>query len=285
MHWCTVLTQIRKLKEEIRFKEQKIQEYRGCSDVTEIYEAELKPLREQLDQHQHQRHIGAGPTPSKRVRFIGCTLCAHAHMCAYLQLQNVVLEEMKSKIPVETDIADPAVHQTLLGRLITAVEKYPKREWEAAALSMERPPIEDRAVSLAFINEYEQWLKLLMPLCYKELNSYVLQGTKQSDCRCKPEDECSHWHGSATDPSLCKKSWIIRAFTSKTTSCSVIETFMAAAKLTGDNSLCKMPMAGHTLAARRYSLPSCVCTCFYAYTHIHKPNARTHARTRPPGVH
>ena len=115
----------------------------------------------------------------------------HLRMCAYVQLQNVVLEEMKSEIPVETsDIADPVVHQTLLGRLLIAIEKYPLHEWEAAACSMERPPIEDRAVSLAFIHEYKQSLKLLMPLCYEELNSYVLQGTKQSDCRCKPEDQC-----------------------------------------------------------------------------------------------
>ena len=82
---------------------------------------------------------------------------------------------------------------------------------------MDRPPIEDRAVSLAFINEYEQSLKFLTLSRYEELNSYVLQGTKQSDCQCTPEDKCSHWHGSATDPSLCKKSWIICAFTSKTT--------------------------------------------------------------------
>ena len=206
------------------------------------------------------------------------------------QLQNDMALEMKSKTAAApSDIADPAVHQTLFGRLIIAIEKYPKHEWEAAIRSMERPPIEDRAVSLAFINEYEKSLKLLMPLCYKELNSYVLQGTKQSDCRCKPEDECSHWHGSATDPSLCKKSWIIRAFTSKTTSRSVIETFMAAAKLTGDNSFVQ-DANGRPYFGRATVFTAIMCVhvlmCPHAYS---QPNARTlartHARTHPPGVH
>ena len=42
--------QIPKLEEEIHIKEQKIEEYKGCSDVAEIYEAEVAQLREQLNQ-------------------------------------------------------------------------------------------------------------------------------------------------------------------------------------------------------------------------------------------
>ena len=139
-----------------------------------------------------------------------------------------------------------AVHETLLGRLMLAIEQHPTHEWEAASRSVERPLIEDRAVSQAFIDDYVRSLKAVVPSMYHELNSYVLQGTKQPDCRCKPEDNCSHWHGSAKDPSLCKECWIIRAFTSKTTNRSVIETFIVAAKLTGDERFT------HDASGRKY---------------------------------
>ena len=191
-------------------------------------------------------------------------VCAQVRMCVQFQ-------EMKSENPAEiSDTADPRAHQTLLGRLIATIDKYPLHEWEAASRSVDRPPVEDRAVSLAFINEYEQSLKFLMPSRYEELNSYVLQGTKQSDCQCSPEDECSHWHGSATDPSLCQKSWIIRAFTSKTTSRSVIETFMVAAKVTGDKSFVQdangRPYFGW---ATVFTGSMCACAGTFACLHAH----------------
>ena len=148
--------------------------------------------------------------------------------------------------------------EILLGKLIIAIEKYPTHEWEAAARSVERPPIQNRAVSQAFIDEYVRSLTLLVPFDYHKLNSYVLQGTKKPECRCGPEDECTHWHGSATDPSLCTESWIIRSFTSRTTCRSAIETFAIAAKLTGDESFT------HDAKGRKYFGPATVCL----HTHI-----------------
>ena len=127
---------------------------------------------------------------------------------------------------------------TLLGKLLVAIDDphIPKQKWEDAAQRLPRLPIEDRAVSMVFINEWERSLRALAPADYEKLNSYVLQGTKSSDCRCTPDDECTHWHKSATKPELCKEPWIIRSFTSKTTSLSVVETFVVAAELTGDKS-------------------------------------------------
>ena len=72
-----LLTQVHKLEEGIRFMEQRIHEYKGCSDVAEIYEAKLKPLREQLDQHQHQHQVGVatiqivGQPRKRRASFSG----------------------------------------------------------------------------------------------------------------------------------------------------------------------------------------------------------------------
>ena len=102
----------------------------------------------------------------------------------------------------------------------------------------ERPPLKNRAVSLTFIEELVRSLRAVQPDGYAQLNSYMITGSKNLECRCDPESvpnlgRCEHAWRSAKDPSICH-NWQFRGLTAKSTNLSFIETCMIAAELTGD---------------------------------------------------
>jgi hypothetical protein len=115
---------------------------------------------------------------------------------------------------------------TLLGKLLNAIDSIPAERWLESAIAFKRPAIKDRAVSMPFIREILRSLQAAMPGGFKRLNSYMIQGCKTLDCDCDADSisECTHLQSSAKDPGIIKEPWVIRAFTAKSTNLSLIET-------------------------------------------------------------
>ena len=126
---------------------------------------------------------------------------------------------------------------TLIQRLLDAIDEQPQT-WYSAALEFQRPPLHERGVSWSFICELVQFLECAMPGESSRLNSYAIQGAKSLACVCDAEklDNCTHWLQTASDPTLCERPWVIRAFTARSTMLSLLETLMIAAMITGDDS-------------------------------------------------
>jgi hypothetical protein len=135
---------------------------------------------------------------------------------------------------------DPAT--TLIGKLLRVVESVPQERWLAAAFEFERPPLQARAVSIAFIRKMVESLKAVKPMEFTRLNSYMIVGSKNFDCACHPDklDDCMHFQDGkdgrtswAKEPWDIREPWVIRAITWRTGGLSLIETFMLAADITG----------------------------------------------------
>ena len=122
-----------------------------------------------------------------------------------------------STVNVTLDVR-PAARQPLMIKLLAlaAISTIPQDKWHSAALRLEWSPLKDPAVPLAFIEELVRSLKELRPEDYKHLNSYMITGAKNVDCRCNPDrvpnlGRCEHAWGSASDPCICH-GWQFRAF-------------------------------------------------------------------------
>ena len=101
-------------------------------------------------------------------------------------------------------------------------------------------PLKDRAVSLAFIKELVRSLQAVRPRDFERLNSYMITGSKNLECRCDADavpniGKCEHAWKSAEDPTICH-DWQFRALTARSTNLSIVETCIIAAELTGDRS-------------------------------------------------
>jgi hypothetical protein len=141
-----------------------------------------------------------------------------------------------------TNTASVDLTTTLIGKLIIAVETIPEEVWKGAVLEFERPPLQDRAVSMGFIVKMVESLKAARPLDIARLNSYMIVGSKNLDCACDPDklDDCTHFQDGkdgrvswATEPWHIREPWIIRAITWRTGGLSLVETLMLATKITG----------------------------------------------------
>ena len=95
--------------------------------------------------------------------------------------------------PHKSKAIDPAT--TLLGKLLLAIAQIPTQTWQDAALVLERPALQNRAVSFSFISKFVASLAAFMPERFKRLNSYMLVGSKNLDCDCHPDelDKCTHF--------------------------------------------------------------------------------------------
>ena len=97
-------------------------------------------------------------------------------------------------------------------------------------------------MSLSFIKELVRSLAALQPDSFERLNSYMITGSKNLECRCDADDpaipnigKCEHAWESAKDPHICHR-WQFRALTANSTDLSIVETYIIAAELTGDES-------------------------------------------------
>ena len=101
-------------------------------------------------------------------------------------------DDLPSTVPRESERVDPAT--TLLGKLLLAIEKIPAETWQDAALTFQRPALQDRAVTFSFIQKFVVSLAAFMPEMYERLNSYMIIGSENLECRCHPDelDKCTH---------------------------------------------------------------------------------------------
>ena len=142
---------------------------------------------------------------------IGIRACIHKKLCLWQaagervgalasapllvpeETRAVQSEQGLSNVTKGSRTVDPT--NTLLGQLLLTIEKIPEHAWQDAALCFERPPLQSRAVSFSFIHKFAKSLEAMMPSDFRRLNSYMIVGSKNLDCKCDPDelDKCMHF--------------------------------------------------------------------------------------------